>query len=59
MPWVNGREAYDSMEPARGARLVVLPGPHGQPHRRCPDRYAPALLVFVRDRTDTEGAARS
>ncbi|GAA1846268.1 alpha/beta fold hydrolase [Actinomadura bangladeshensis] len=48
-----------ALELARDARLVVLPGLAGQPHLRAPDRYASALLEFVRDLTDTEGAARS
>ncbi|WP_165950382.1 alpha/beta hydrolase [Actinomadura sp. GC306] len=43
-----------AMELARDARLTVLPGLPGQPHLRSPDRYASALLEFVRERTTTK-----
>jgi pimeloyl-ACP methyl ester carboxylesterase len=41
-----------ALELARKARLVVLPGPAGQPHLRTPAEFAAALLAFVRETAD-------
>ncbi|WP_165966409.1 alpha/beta hydrolase [Actinomadura sp. 7K507] len=48
-----------AMDLARDARLVILSGLRGQPHLRAPDDFATALLDFVRDVTDPEGAPRT
>lgn len=42
---------------AQDARLVVLPGLHGQPHLRAPRDYATHLAEFAREVTGAEGVS--